>query len=289
MNELYIEKLKNFKELDYRIQYILERNNIITFEHLINTDINTIKKLFTSRFEQRDIINFVHKHNCIIKNEYEEINISKEVGLTPISSLDIPKRIKRALLSHRLMVLGDILLLEPKEILNIKGIGEDLLIELRVSLNKLGFNIKNDKPTVNEMREKYKQENKTLLEEIFSSRIYIILYKNNIYTIEDLLKKGNEVFNLPFFGELRKRELLNTMNQHNLKFETPINTNQNLIEEKIKVLSKNNEEIKKRIIEKEELLKEYDRLIKEQQLLLEKEQELDKLLEEKKGVIHGRK
>ena len=289
MNELYIEKLKNFKELDYRIQYILERNNIITFEHLINTDINTIKKLFTSRFEQRDIINFVHKHNCIIKNEYEEINISKEVGLTPISSLDIPKRIKRALLSHRLMVLGDILLLEPKEILNIKGIGEDLLIELRVSLNKLGFNIKNDKPTVNEMREKYKQENKTLLEDIFSSRIYIILYKNNIYTIEDLLKKGNEVFNLPFFGELRKRELLNTMNQHNLKFETPINTNQNLIEEKIKVLSKNNEEIKKRIIEKEELLKEYDRLIKEQQLLLEKEQELDKLLEEKKGVIHGRK
>ena len=200
------------------------------------------------------------------------------------------------------------------ELLRIRQFGEESLKEVKDYLKLFGYTLKDDAPTIDEVRQKLKAEGAHLLEEIFSNKVYLVLYRNGIYTIEDLQNYGPDVINLYGMGELRRRELAETMTAYNLQFninakkigiptnngETKENTPKAVVmptEEVVAEAKRENDAIRARIEKKEALVAEYDRLLQERQELLAREQELDALIatklkdmnDVKVGATHGRK
>lgn len=143
---------------------------------------------------------------------------------------------------------------------------------MRDYLHKLGYSFKNEYFSVNEMREKYHQEGILILEDLgFSSYVYLKLYRNNIYTLEDLLKYGRNVFNIDNFGLKHKRELELKIEDLGLSFDLNL-------EEQIDMLKKYSQIYKKNIRTQEELNRIYQSLLLKKQALLGENAKLDEIL-----------
>jgi len=298
--------------------FVIERlkgKDIATLGALLDADIEYLEKIF---HERPSIVGYiadaVHKKGGCLKNEYADLNISEDVALIPIEILDLSPRVKKRFRYSGLRVFGDLLSYTADELLRIRQFGEDSLKEVKDYLKLFGYTLKDDAPTIDEVRQKLKAEGAHLLEEIFSNKVYLVLYRNGIYTIEDLQNYGPDVINLYGMGELRRRELAETMTAYNLQFninakkieiptnngETKENTPKAVVmptEEVVAEAKRENDAIRARIEKKEALVAEYDRLLQERQELLAREQELDALIatklkdmnDVKVGATHGRK
>ena len=302
-------------DLSEQIVERLKRRNINTLGDLLNTDKEHLELIFQDhQYVVGYIADAVHKKGGCLKNEYADLNISEDVALIPIEILDLSPRVKKRFRHSGLRVFGDLLSYTADELLRIRQFGEDSLKEVKDYLKLFGYTLKDDAPTIDEVRQKLKAEGAHLLEEIFSNKVYLVLYRNGIYTIEDLQNYGPDVMNLYGMGELRRRELAETMTAYNLQFninakkieiptnngETKENTPKAVVmptEEVVAEAKRENDAIRARIEKKEALVAEYDRLLQERQELLAREQELDALIatklkdmnDVKVGATHGRK
>jgi len=301
-------------DLSDEITRRLKGKNINTLGDLLNTDIEHLRLIFPDqKYFVGYIADAVHKKGACLKNEYADLNISEDVALIPIEVLDLSPRVKKRFKYAGLKVFGDLLSYNADELLRIRQFGEDCLKEVKDYLKLFGYSLKDDAPTIDEVRQKLKAEGAHLLEEIFSNKVYLVLYRNGIYTIEDLQNYGPEVNNLFGMGALRRRELAEKMTAYNIQFninakkiEIPTNgeTKEDApkavvmpTEEVVAEAKRENDAIRARIEKKEALVAEYDRLLQERQELLAREQELDALIatklkdmnDVKVGATHGRK
>jgi len=244
--------------------------------------------------------------------EYDNMGLTPEIANTPVSQLELPVAVKNVL-TRQLAVytLGDLLTTDYERIIKARNFGETYLGILKDYVHSLGYTLKDEQPTLKETLKSLKDQGVQLLEEIIPNvRIYTPLYKNGIYTLDDLLNFGPDVYKLVGFGLLRQQELTEKMNELNLTFNvSPIATGQKpegTIEiprpavairptEAIIAQAKiENEAIRTRIEQKEGLVAEYDRLMEERKQLIQREKELDQLIESKvngmkEGISHGRK
>lgn len=236
-----------------------------------------------------------HDYKVTFEGEYEHLGLKPEIANTPTASLQLPTAIKNVLTGQLMAyTLGDILTTDYKRFLKARNLGEKYLEVLKNYVHKLGYKLKDEEPTLKEILASLKEKGVKLLEETFDdSRIYLPMYRNGIYSLEDLLNYGHEVHKLKGFGPLRQQELAEKMKELNLSFndvtlnvkdrpartiDIPKSRPTDAIVEKVR---KENDIIRIRIEKKEELVTEYDRLMAERQQLIAREQELDQLIQSK--------
>lgn len=250
--------------------------------------------------------------NVTFLGEYDDMGLTSEIANTPVSRLELPVAVKNVL-TRQLSVytLGDLLTTDYERIIKARNFGETYLGILKDYVHSLGYTLKDEQPTLKETLTALREKGVQLLEEVIPNyRIYTPLYKNGIYTIEDLLNFGPEVHKLVGFGTIRQQELAEKMKELNLSFYvSPVASNQKpegTVEiprpavairptEAIIAQAKiENDAIRTRIEQKEGLVAEYDRLMEERKQLIQREKELDQLIESKvngmkEGISHGRK
>lgn len=305
--DILLEDL-NLKDTTKRI---LKQAGYKTIEDLTASKVEDVGKLFID-MSHRDICDYNEIYefrylkavlHCDFKvtfvGEYDSLSLTSEIANIPIMSLELPSKLKQALTKNLIWTFGDLLTTDYKILLKTNNLGEIYLRVLKNYVHSLGYILKNEEPTLKETLETLKEKGIKLLEEtIDNQRICMVLYRNGIYSIEDLLNFGPDVFNLVGFGPVKKQQLLQKMQELNLSFKTPslecLQQNAIFTDGTFEQARIGNNEIRIRIDQKEKLIAEYDRLMAEKQQLLAREQELNRLIEAKLSVMnevisHGRK
>lgn len=250
-------------------------------------------------------------------NEFEDRGLSREVALTKIEDLGLPTSVKKVLHGQfGIYTFGDLLNVEYDLFMRIRNMGTGKLKILKDYVHSLGYTLKNEEPMLEEVLEKLRNNGVELLEEKFpNAKVYMPLYRNGIYTLEDLVNYGPDISNIVGFGELRQKELLSRMQELGLTF---VVSNKNALGEEIgtrpaitidiprptvavipteaviRQARVENHVIKDLIEHKDQLVKEYDQLMLEREQLLAREKELDELIASKingmkEGLTNGRK
>ena len=240
--------------------------------------------------------------------KWERAGISDEIAMVRINNLDLSHRLKNALIKKGgLTYLGDLLTTDYKNIMHIRTLGEDGITELKNYIHSLGFSLPNEEATMKELRENFKEKGIPMVGEALEldGKTSGVLYKNGIYTIEDLINFGSKVYELIGMGDVKKKKLEAALKAKNIELGisnalsggTPVAIRPTeIIVNKAK---EENENIKTRIDTKERLLVEYNKLMKERSSLIEREQKLDEEIANKvaqlssmqkdEGSSYGRK
>lgn len=203
---------------------------------------------------------------------------------------ELPIQVKNVL--HRAFcveTLEDVLKIEYETFRKARNMGEKYLEILKRYVHSQGYTLKGEKDTVEEIRAEKKRQGIKLLEEILEKpSLYLILYKNGIYTLEDLKAYGPKVYELTGYGPLRQKELKEILATIGIYLEQPEPKKEyNKIEILIEKQKTENESIKDRLTHKKALLEEYQELLAERERLLKEEQELDLLLANVNKTIKG--
>ena len=224
---------------------------------------------------------------------YEAVGISDEIALIPIKNLELPERLYKKLSWNYIFYLGDLLAIDPYRI---NGVGEKTIIELKNHLYSLGFSMKNVEPIFKrEIIDDYRKKGIQIIQDFLDvdPQTISILYKNGIYTLDDLLRFGQGVFNLERMGPFRQKQLKDAMSAKGISFETSI-IPQNEISNEINSpefvvnrLMTENGEIKKRIDRKKQLLRELEKLTAEKKELQAIEEKLDEEIAIKFNILHN--
>lgn len=284
------------EELGLRIDIVelLRKNGCDSAEDLCEITLEKLEEILKYPYQVRYVKRVLHEEGMHLKDEYKGINITLEeanVRLDDLEDLDV--HLKKVL-RQRLCVytLGELLTTDYNEILKARGIGEHYMEMLKQYVHAKGYTIKNEDESLREILIKKRKEGVQLLEDLIKSpKVYLILYKNGIYTKEDLVNYGPKALELPGYGPLRRKELLEIMAELGLEFRVnkivdevmstePTGT---LIEE----VRRENKEIRERVEQKSALLLEYEELIKEREELLAREKELDELIQNKVKELGG--
>lgn len=239
--------------------------------------------------------------------EWESAGISDGIAMIQINNLELSTRLKTALTRSGINYLGDLLTTDYEKIIHIRNLGEDGIIELKNYIHSLGFSLPNEEITMKELKESFKEKGIPMVGETLELDVKIsgLLYRNGIYTIEDLINFGSKVYELIGMGDVKKKKLKAALKAKNIELGnsivlpagTPIAIRPTEII--VKRLQDENEEIKNRIDTKEKLLVEYDKLMKERSSLIAREQKLDEeiaakvaqlsSMQKKEGSSYGRK
>lgn len=246
-----------------------------------------------------------HVFNITFAGEYEHLGLTLEVATIPTTSLELPTVVKNILINQFMAyTLGDILTIDYQDFVKARNFGQHYLKVLKDFIHKLGYTLKDEEPTLNEILISLKEKGVKLLEEtIDNADIYTRLYKNGIYTLDDLLNYGPDVTNIAGFGPKRQNELAKIMQELNLSFKAntlktidipsptvDIKLTNTIIEQ----AEKENNAVQSRINQKEILIAKYEGLMLEREKLIAKEKELDQLIETtinsmKEDKSYGRK
>lgn len=272
----------------------LRKNGCNSVEDLCELTIEKLEEIIKYPYQVRSIRRVLHDMGMHLKDEYKGINISLEQANIKLDDLvDLDVHLKKVL-RQRLYVytLGELLTTDYNEILKARGIGEHYMEILKQYIHSKGYVIKNEEESLREILIKKRNEGVQLLEELIESpRVYLILYKNGIYTKEDLVNYGPKVLELTGYGPKRRKELLEIMAELGLEFqvdkvingEKGTEPSRTLVEE----VRRENTEIRERIEQKSAVLLEYEELIKERAELLAREKELDELIQSKINELGG--
>ncbi len=216
--------------------------------------------------------------------KWESLGISDEIAMVRINNLDLSPRLKNALIKKGdLIYLGDLLTTDYEDVKHIRVIGEEGIIELKNYIHSLGFSLPNEKPTMKELKESFKEKGIPMVGETLNldGQVSGVLYKNGIYTLEDLINFGPKVYELIGIGDVKKKKLSEALKARNIELgasivlpaETPFAIRPTEII--VNRAKEENESIKKRIDTKEKLLAEYEKLMEERSNLIAREQKLD--------------
>ena len=161
-------------------------------------------------------------------------------------------------------------------------------------LHSIGCTVRCESDNYLEIVNRLKEQGIRLLEEdIKDPMLYLILYKNGIYTLEDLVNYGPKVLELPNYGPLRRKELIRILKELGIDIEPVVVVNNEVqitksTEELIEEVRLENSEIRARIESKQAMLLEYDELLRERAELQRREEELDQLIESKLKELGGK-
>lgn len=233
------------------------------------------------------------------------VELPEHIARTSVTQLPLSEYLMKRLLWSNILDLGTLLNTDYETFKNMRNVGERYLKELIDYVHSLGFTIKGEEKFLPIVLEEKRSRGIKLLEDYgFSSRVYLTLYRNGIYTLEELLEFGPAVYKLTGFGPLRQKELTDKMHELGVSFielniqeAKPAFDGVSILpsEKAISQLAAENNSIRIIIERKENLLKEYESLLKERQELLAREQKLDSQIQEKLnslkestgGIQHG--
>ena len=281
--------------LSYDAVQQLKRYGCSCVEDLTKLTLEELNERMQYAFQVRYIRRVLHENGMCLKNEYDGLNISMEdanVKLEDLVDLDkhIVKMLQRSLYIY---TWGELLTTDYEEILKARNIGEHYMEVLKEYVHKRGYVLLNEEKSLREILIQKRKEGVQLLEEVIDSpRIYLILYKNGIYSVEDLINYGPKVLELPGYGPLRRKELIERMKELGIEFrvDTVMKVhNEECVptKELVDEVRRSNKEIKDRIEHKSALLLEYEELLEERKDLLAKEKELDDLIQNKLSELGG--
>lgn len=214
------------------------------------------------------------------KELYENFNIPKELILVKIAELPLNQRLINALRDNNIIYLGDLLVTSYSQLTNLRRVGKTGVKELLAYVHTIGFTLIGERREADELIEDYKNAGIPLVGEVLglSNSAAFPLYRAHIFTMDDFLTYGPNVFNLIGVGKTISQEIISAMEKQGITFrmEKPSNTFEEEISKSM-VISENikNEEIRKRIERKNELAEEFKRLLLEREELIRKERELD--------------
>ena len=231
---LQSRKIELTEELNSTPLYLINGLKESAINSLNNIGINTLGellktdtcKLYHELFDYWMVRCVIMQMGLLFNDDhinYESIGISDEIALIPIESLNISKEMKHVLARIAgIYFLGDLLSCDYMRLLKLRDIGEDGLIELKNYIHSLGYSLRNEKPLLSEIIEEYKTKGIPLIQEELNldENTSIILYRNGIYTVNDLIKYGEKVFNLFDMGELNSQKLKEAMQNNNIQFGT---------------------------------------------------------------------
>ena len=282
LKSIPLELINGLTESDIRT---LQSWNINTLGKLLQTNTDKLYGAFGYRYI-REIRPAVMKMGVLFDDDrlaFEDSGISDDIALIPIDNLGISNKVKNALKRQvNIVFLGDLLIYDYENLLRIRTLGEDGIIELKKYIHSLGYKFKNEKPFFIEIRNEYKEKGIPMIQDELSLDLKTCgtLYRHGIYTVQDLLNCGEKVFELVGIGYIGARNLKEAMETKNITFgqQTIINSKETAIlptKTMIDRLKQENLAIQKRIDYKEELVTEYNKLITERQDLIAREQKLD--------------
>ena len=281
------------KELQYDagIRDIFRVHKIKSIDDITNLTLEDLKRITNYHFQVVKIRRALHDNGLYLKDEYKDLNITLEEANIKLEDLsDLNKHIKLALTRQLgIRTLGELLTTDYNEILKTKNIGEYYMEMLKEYIHKKGYVLKNEEVVLREILIQKRKEGLQLLEDVIElPRIYFILYRNGIYTIEDLVNYGPKVLELSGLGPLKQKQLISKMKELGVEFRVDSilkkEINHGTLIEEVK---RENKEIVDRIEHKASLIDEVDELIKERDQLLAREKELDELIERKLKELGG--
>ena len=229
----------------------------------------------------------------IFKNDlvvFKAYGINPNMALVPVKKLNLTNRIIWGLRKKGIEFLGDLLTTDYADIEEINNIGVTSLMQLKKFVHDLGYTLKNEDKLAEEVLRQYSDLGIPLVGDVLELdvRISNCLYRNNIYTIDDLINYGSDVFKLKGIGEKAITILQKTMEEKGIVFSNSASNMDGLNNLKNEVsdddvinAKKENEEKEKRIRRKEKLLEEYRKLMIERAELHAREKELDEQIERK--------
>ena len=207
------------------------------------------------------------------KEDITDIDLSKDIKKLGLSGI-LSGNLKRA----GVETLGELLNLNYDDLKYIRGIGSKGKKDILDYVHSLGYTMQNE-PETSSYQERIEQGQVLLEDYGMPKSVCLPLYRAGIYTMEELRRNPNVVEGIKYFGP-KKKEIL----QQYLDNLESMQQKENLsLQERNSKLKQDNEEIKKRIAEKQQLLEEYHRLQVENITLIQKERDLDKKLAQIRG------
>lgn len=290
-DEIKKKSLEDIGILDKYPDYIskLKGINIQTLGDLIYADTNKVREVinadgYSSYYFLRSLLmenNFLFEDDRIA---FEKQGISSDLALIPVKELDLPPSTKNLLVRrYGVLFFGDLLTLDYNAILKFKMLPEDRLIELKKYLHSLGFSLPNEREFLKEKLERYRKNGIVPVgdELNLDGGISTILYKSNIFTVEDLINFGPLVFRLVGMGKIRNDRLKEAMIRKNISFnktsqiQTDVVSNILPSEKIIQQLRTEYMSIDDRIKEKESCMTQLEVLNNTKKVLVSRENQLD--------------
>lgn len=290
-DEIKKKSLEDIGILDKYPDYIskLKGINIQTLGDLIYADTNKVREVinadgYSSYYFLRSLLmenNFLFEDDRIA---FEKQGISSDLALIPVKELDLPPSTKNLLVRrYGVLFFGDLLNLDYNAILKFKMLPEDRLIELKKYLHSLGFSLPNEREFLKEKLERYRKNGIVPVgdELNLDGGISTILYKSNIFTVEDLINFGPLVFRLVGMGKIRNDRLKEAMIRKNISFnktsqiQTDVVSNILPSEKIIQQLRTEYMSIDDRIKEKESCMTQLEVLNNTKKVLVSRENQLD--------------
>lgn len=303
MLELKLNNIKNLLirdlDIDNRTKIILEQSNYQTVGELIAQTEEEIALLFENSclndYEKvkllRDLKVILHyKLKVTFASEFDDLGLTSEEAIYSVENFKISKSIIIILRKLGIYTLGDLLRVDYEILAKAWNMGERKLQDLKDYIHSLGYTLKGEKLSLEEIKKSIKAQGGNLLEEVIDeSKIYLTLYRNGIYTLEDLINCGSEVYNIKGFGPNRQQLLKQKLKKLNIVLadkqvdcnlpdSSAITMSPDSIIEQAK---KENILIRKSLKKKAALLLEYESLIEEKKALIAREAELDNLIKSK--------
>ena len=278
-----MEKINSLYLNRQTIQYLNSKG----IEHLEELEQLTLDELEEniSYSDIRSLRNQLHSKGLTLKGEYEGINLTSEQLEILISTLELDNSVKKILKRAGINTLGDLLTTDYSYILRCRGLGEYKMELLKQYVHSLGCNLRHEEKSLNvQLRELKEQGIRLLEEDLLDPKLYMPLYRNGIYTLNDLIKAGSKVLEIPNYGPLRRHDLIERLKELGVELVVERADVSSLIDD---VRNENNE-IRARIASKEAMLLEYDELLREKAELIKHEEEIDRLIESKLKELGGK-
>ena len=218
--------------------------------------------------------------------------MKKEIMINPAEILiaeieELPIAIRNILKRNlHLTTLEEVLNTDYEVLRNARRMGEHYLEILLNYIHSLGYVVNGEEQALDAIL-KVKREQGTLLENVVTdSKLCIWLYKNNIYTIEELVAYGSKVYQLEGCGIKRQHMINEILGSMGIEIEkkklVQVSAPLELV---VKEYETGNQLIRDRLTRKRQLLEEYQRLMVEREELLQEEAKLDQLIAEKQNEL----
>ena len=126
---------------------------------------------------------------------------------------ELPIQVRNALhRSLRITTLEELLELDYETIRKARNLGNQGIELLKQYIHNLGYTIKGEYETLEEIIKAKKAEGIILLEETISEpRLYQPLYRNGIYTLEELIINRHKISEINGYGPTRRQLLQETL------------------------------------------------------------------------------
>ncbi len=289
MKQMPIEKLAD-KGMHEKSIEVLTKIGIQTLGQLLATDTDfiheaTLRVPYEARYSSiRKVIMGMGLFFNDDHLRWENAGISDEIAMIPINNLDLSPHVKTTIAKNTCITyFGDLLTTDYEVILHMRNFGEGPLVELKNYIHSLGFSLPNEEITMREIKDSFKAKGIPMVGDTLEldTRTSALLYRNGIYTIDDLVKCGLDVYEIIGMGDVKRKKLATALQAKNIQLGAPVVLPTGTpvairpTEENINKIREENLSISKRIDNKEKLLSEYDKLVAERNNLILREQKLD--------------